>query len=52
MIRKNFISVRVVGHWHRLHREVGQSAPPEVFKERVDAVLKDMVMWAVCGWSD
>jgi len=38
-MRKNFFTLRVTQHWHRLPREVMDSPPLEIFKTRLDAVL-------------
>jgi len=38
-MRKNFFTVRVTEHWHRLPREVVESPSLEIFKPRLDKVL-------------
>ncbi|KAK4830735.1 hypothetical protein QYF61_013185 [Mycteria americana] len=42
-IRKHFLTVRVTEHWHRLPREVLESPSLEISKNRLDAVLGNLL---------
>jgi len=42
-IRKNFLTERVIRHWNKLPREVGESPSLEVFEKGVDVALRDTV---------
>ncbi|KFV09576.1 hypothetical protein N339_09677, partial [Pterocles gutturalis] len=42
-MRKNFFTVRVVRHWHKLPREVVDAPSLEVFKARLDEALSNLV---------
>ncbi|KFQ80864.1 hypothetical protein N335_00781, partial [Phaethon lepturus] len=41
--RKKFFQVRVVNHWHRLPREVGDAPSLETFQVRLDRALSNLV---------
>ncbi|KFV88760.1 hypothetical protein N308_06567, partial [Struthio camelus australis] len=42
-LRKNFFTVRVTEHWHRLPREVVESPSLEIFKTHLDGTLRNML---------
>ena len=42
-IRKEFYSKGMIGHWHRLRRKAVESLSLEVFNNREDVALRDVV---------
>jgi len=47
--RKNFFTVRVTEHWHRLHREVVESPSLETFQTPLDTVLCSLLWVTLLG---
>jgi len=44
-IRKKFFIMRVLRHWHRLPIEAAYARSLEVFKDRLDGALSNLVWW-------
>ena len=42
-IRKNFFTMRVVKHWHKLPREVVDAPSLEIFKAMLDGALTSLI---------
>ncbi|KFW82543.1 hypothetical protein N305_07790, partial [Manacus vitellinus] len=42
-IRRKFLTVRVLRHWHRLPREAVDAPPLKMFKARLDGTLNNLV---------
>ncbi|KFO81759.1 hypothetical protein N303_08918, partial [Cuculus canorus] len=42
-IKRNFFTMRVVRHWHRLPREAVDAPSLEVFKARLDGALGSLI---------
>jgi len=47
--RKKFFTLRVVRHWHRFPREVGDAPSLESFKARVDGALSNLSCRCPCS---
>jgi len=55
-MEKKFFTMRVVRHWHRFPREVGDAPSLEAFKARLDRALSNLVwvemsLLTAGGWA-
>jgi len=55
-IRKKFVIVKMVRHWHRLHGEAVAAPFLEVSKGRLDGTLGSLISWEasvpMTGWLE
>ncbi|KFQ19763.1 hypothetical protein N332_15019, partial [Mesitornis unicolor] len=42
-VKKKFFNTRLIDHWNRLPREVVEAASLEIFKNRLDGALSNLI---------